>query len=159
MLSGAGRLFGIAALAAVALHAGAEEPPPASGAAPGPATATVWDGIYTEAQAARGRAIYAAPCGRCHGARLDGAPDDPDMLPSPPIGGWKFFRNWNGRTLGTLYEYTRTNMPANNPASLSAQEFADLIAYMLLVSGAPAGAAELAPDPVRLAGVAIRPQP
>jgi len=120
---------------------------------------TIWDGIYTEAQALRGRDLYAGPCGRCHGARLDGAPDDPDMFPSPPIGGWKFLRNWNGRTLAVLYDYTRTTMPANNPGFLSVDENLDLIAYMLWASGAPAGPGELSQDPVRLSRIVILPQP
>ena len=121
--------------------------------------ASVWDGVFTLAQAERGEAVYAGPCGRCHGVRLDGAPDDPDMFPSPPIGGWKFIRNWEGRTLGTLYEYTRATMPANNPGFLSEQEFVDLLAYMLRVSGTPAGSAELEPDAGRLDRIVIRQQP
>jgi alcohol dehydrogenase (cytochrome c) len=120
---------------------------------------TVWDGVFTEAQAMRGQAVYAAPCGRCHGHKLDGAPDDPDMFPAPPIGGWKFLRNWNGRTLAMLYEYTVSTMPANNPGFLSAQEFVDLLAYMLWASGAPAGPAELLPNPQRLGQIAVAPRP
>ncbi len=38
--------------------------------------ASVWDGVYTEAQAGRGRAAYTGACGLCHGRRLNGAPDD-----------------------------------------------------------------------------------
>jgi cytochrome c len=125
----------------------------------GASARTIWDGVYSEAQAMRGQAVYAAPCGRCHGHKLDGAPDDPDMFPAPPIGGWKFFRNWDGRTLALLYEYTRNTMPANNPGFLSDQEFVDLLAYMLWASGAPIGTVELAPDPVNLGQIAIQPRP
>ena len=47
--------------------------------------ASVWDGVFTEAQAARGRALYPGACGLCHGRRLNGAPDDPDMPSTPPL--------------------------------------------------------------------------
>ncbi len=89
-------------LASLPLPLAADEPKPAAGPA-----VSIWDGVYTRAQAARGEALYPEPCGRCHGHRLNGAPDDPDMLPAPPVGGPKFLRNWDGRTLAALFEYTR----------------------------------------------------
>ncbi len=50
--------------------------------------ASVWDAVFTEAQATRGQAVYDGACGLCHGRRLNGAPDDPDMRSTPP---------WRGR--------------------------------------------------------------
>lgn len=120
---------------------------------------SVWDGVFTEAQAERGRAVYPGPCGLCHGRRLDGAPDDPDMLSTPPLARARFLRVWEGRTLGTLFEYTRATMPEANPASLADQEYVDIIAYMLSVSGMPAGDGELQPDPQSLAAIVIRQEP
>jgi mono/diheme cytochrome c family protein len=117
---------------------------------------SIWDGVYTEAQAKRGERIYPDSCGKCHGARLDGAPDDPDMFPTPPIAGAKFLRDWKGRTLAAVYEYSRTTMPANNPGFLGDQEFADILAYMLSVSRIPAGADELRPDVEWLRNIEIR---
>lgn len=117
---------------------------------------TVWDGVYTEVQAKRGERIYPDSCGRCHGERLDGAPDDPDMIPTPPIAGSKFLREWDGRSLASVFAYTKATMPANNPGFLADREFADLVAYMLYVSRMPAGDAELVPDPERLEGIEIR---
>jgi mono/diheme cytochrome c family protein len=108
--------------------------------------ASVWDGVFTEAQAKRGGAVYPGPCGWCHGRRLNGAPDDPDMRSTP-------------RSLATLFEYIRATMPENNPGSLTDQEYIDVIAYMLSVSGMPAGDGELTPEPHSLARVAIEPQP
>ena len=69
--------------------------------------ASVWDGVFTEAQAKRGQAVYPGPCGTCHGRRLNGAPDDPDMRSTPPLARAKFLRDWEGRSLATLFEYTR----------------------------------------------------
>lgn len=117
---------------------------------------TVWDGVYSEAQVRRGMAIYPSICGKCHGRLLNGAPDDPDMVSTPPIAGPKFLRDWDGVSLATLLSYTRTTMPANNPGFLSDAEYADLVAYMLSMSGARAGGTDLSSDPGRLTGTVIR---
>jgi mono/diheme cytochrome c family protein len=121
-----------------------------------PQPTSIGGGVYTEQQADRGEFVYPVACGKCHGYRLDGAPDDPDMFSTPPIGGPKFLRNWNGRSLAALYEYTRTTMPANNPGFLDDQEFADILAFMLEQSGAPAGQSELRPDAEDLARILIK---
>jgi quinoprotein glucose dehydrogenase len=116
---------------------------------------TVRDGVFTAEQARRGQAAYTGPCDRCHGYKLDGASDDPDMLPAPPVAGAKFLRQWNGRSLAALFEYLRVTMPANNPGYLSDAEVADIVAYMLSTSGLPAGNAPLPPDRAALADVVI----
>ena len=118
-------------------------------------TLSVWDGVFTEAQAQRGRAIYPGPCGLCHGRRLNGAPDDPDMRSTPALARASFMRNWDGRSLATLFEYTRATMPQNNPGSMAADEYVDVIAYMLSVGGMPAGDEELRADPQSLARIVI----
>jgi mono/diheme cytochrome c family protein len=116
---------------------------------------TVRDGVFTAEQARRGQVAYTGPCDRCHGYKLDGAADDPDMLPAPPVAGAKFLRQWNGRSLAALFEYVRVTMPANNPGYLSDSEVVDIVAYMLATSGVPAGDAPLPPDLAALAGVVI----
>ena len=120
---------------------------------------SVWDGVFSEAQATRGEEAYAGACGTCHGRRLNGAPDDPDMRSTPPLARARFLRIWEGRSLATLFEYTRATMPESNPSSLTDQEYVDVIAYMLTVGGMPAGDDELQPDPRSLARVVIRAQP
>ena len=121
--------------------------------------ATVWDGVFTEPQATRGQVVYSGACGICHGRRLNGAPEDPDMRSTPPLARARFLRVWEGRSLATLFEYTRATMPEDNPNSLTEQEYADVIGYMLTVGGMPAGDDELPPNPRSLARVVIRPQP
>lgn len=127
----------------------------ATGVVSATAQSTIWDGVFTLEQAQRGRTAYTGPCDRCHGYKLDGASDDPDMLPTPPAAGPKFLRAWEGRSLDALFEYLQRTMPANNPGFLSAQEVVDVIAYMLLVSDVPAGDAELGPEPRDLAPITI----
>ena len=121
--------------------------------------ASVWDGVFTEAQATRGQAVYTGACGICHGRRLNGAPDDPDMRSTPPLARARFLRVWEGRSLATLFEYTTATMPEDNPSSLTDQEYVDVVAYMLTVGGMPVGDDELQPDPQSLARVVIGPQP
>ena len=118
--------------------------------------ASVRDGVFTAEQAARGRLAYSGACGFCHGRRLNGAPDDPDVRSTPPLARARFLREWDGRSLAALFEYTRLTMPEDNPASLTAAEYVDVIAYMLSVSGMPPGDDELPADPRRLARIVVR---
>ena len=116
---------------------------------------SIADGVFTVEQARRGQLAYTGPCDRCHGYKLDGASDDPDMLPAPPVAGPKFLRKWNGRSLAALVEYLRATMPANNPGYLSDAEITDIVAYMLATSDMPAGSETLSSDPQQLARIAI----
>ena len=120
--------------------------------------ASVWDGVFTEEQAARGRQIYFGACGLCHGRRLNGAPDDPDMVSTPPLARARFLRVWEGRSLAALLAYTRLTMPEDNPASLTDQEYVDVVAYMLSMSRMPAGGDELSPDARGLAHIVVGPR-
>ncbi len=102
---------------------------------------------------------YSGACGSCHGRRLNGAPDDPDMRSTPPLARARFMRIWEGRSLATLFEYTRASMTEDNPDSLGDQEYVDIIAYMLTVGGMPNGDTELSPDSQSLAQVLIQLEP
>jgi cytochrome c len=102
-----------------------------------PATKSVWDGSYTEAQAARGKDLYSKECGSCHGPELTGG----EMAPG--LAGGEFLAGWDGLTLGDLFERIRISMPQNNPGSLSGQVNADILAFMLSANKFPAGEAEL----------------
>jgi S-disulfanyl-L-cysteine oxidoreductase SoxD len=97
----------------------------------------VWDGVYTEEQATRGEAVYLQACANCHGAALEGL----DM--SPALTGAAFSSNWNDLTVGDLFERIRISMPMDRPGTLSRQENADVIAYILRANKWPAGRTEL----------------
>jgi quinoprotein glucose dehydrogenase len=109
----------------------------AAGAAQDPPKRSVWDGVYTTEQAKRGEALYGQSCAACHGSTLEGG----EM--APPLAGGQFNSNWNGLTLGDLFERTRISMPQNNPGSLSRQQYADVLAYMLSAGSFPGGTIEL----------------
>ena len=100
-------------------------------------TASVWDGVYSEAQAVRGGEAYRQACVNCHGPELEGA----DM--TPPLTGGTFTSNWNDLTLGDLFERIRATMPLDQPGTLSRQQNADLVAFLLRANQWPAGTTEL----------------
>ncbi|MDR1989512.1 MAG: c-type cytochrome [Acidobacteriaceae bacterium] len=96
-----------------------------------------WDGVYTAEQAKRGDALYGQYCATCHGTDLAGG----EMAPG--LTGGEFSANWNDLTLGDLFERFRISMPQNAPGSLSRQQNADILAYILSKGTAPTGSAEL----------------
>lgn len=120
---------------------------------------SIWDGVYTTVQAEGARLLYLGGCASCHGRRLNGAPDAPDMQPGPPLAGTIFMREWNGRTLAALFEYARTTMPIRNPGQFSDQQYIDIIAYMLSYGDIPAGDEALAPDMEVLSNIVIERDP
>lgn len=100
-------------------------------------TRSVWDGVYTADQAKRGETAYATNCAACHGDQLTGG----EM--APPLAGGEFLSNWNGLTMGDLFDRIRTTMPAGKPGSLSRETNADIAAFILSFNKFPAGALEL----------------
>jgi cytochrome c5 len=97
---------------------------------------TVWDGVYTDAQAARGQAAYATQCSRCHGEDFRGSGN--------VIVGAKFMQQWREDNLHNMYTILRNTMPRNAPQSLPEGTYLDIIAYMLKLNGFPAGQGDLA---------------
>jgi S-disulfanyl-L-cysteine oxidoreductase SoxD len=98
---------------------------------------TVWDAVYSEAQSKRGETAYDQYCAKCHGPDLMGA----DV--APPLVGVEFTSGWNDLTVGELFERLRITMPADKPGSVSAQDNADMVAFLLAKNGFPAGQTDL----------------
>jgi mono/diheme cytochrome c family protein len=128
------RRFAAVALAATLAH------PPASGADETPAPArTVADGVFSEAQVARGRTDYNKLCARCHGETLGGGEDSPALVGQP------FFKSWATKTLADYVEYTRTEMPSDGPGKVTRKQSTDITAFILSQNGFPTGSGEIAP--------------
>src|SRR3954468_9668826 len=87
---------------------------------------SVADGVYTAAQATRGRALYDEKCVSCHATRMWG----PD---------------WPEKSVFDVYDVVKNFMPEDNPGSLSAAQTRDVLAYILQNNKLPAGQVEL-PD-------------
>jgi len=108
---------------------------------------TVWDGVYTDAQAARGTSAFSQSCSNCHTLASQG---------KGPLIGDKFWEGFAQRTVGDLLTYVKTNMPNGNGGSLPVSTYNDLVALILKSNGFPAGTVEVAPETV--AGVQINPK-
>lgn len=98
---------------------------------------SVWDGVYTEAQARRGAALFDANCGTCHGDGGSGG----SMAPALVDAG--FSANYDGLAVFDLFERNRTTMPVGQEGQFGRREMADITAFMLQANKFPAGAEEL----------------
>ena len=109
---------------------------------------SVWAGVYTEAQAARGAAAYARYCSRCHGEDLAGRRDY-------PLSGERFMDHWEAHTLEHLFVLIRDSMPPDGTNAVDPNDKRDIVAFLLQQNGFPAGTSELPRDDAALAGFAI----
>ena len=108
----------------------------AAGAAQGK---TVWDGVFSEAQAKRGAEAYTTACSECHGKDLMG-----DGF-APALTGAEFIGNWNELSIGDLYERIRISMPPSGPSAVTPAQKADIVAHLMNMNKWPAGTGELEP--------------
>jgi mono/diheme cytochrome c family protein len=117
--------------------------PPASEPAE-PPPASVWGGAYTEEQSKRGEEVYRQECASCHGPQLTGGEE------AKPLTGADFTSNWNGLSVGDLFERIRVSMPPKRIGRINRQQIADVLAFIFSVNKFPAGKTELARDTDRL---------
>jgi cytochrome c len=110
---------------------------------------SVWDSVYTEAQARRGDTLYRQVCATCHGATLAGIDD------APPLAGKEFLLGWGGATVGKLFGRIQRTMPEDNSVVLTPQQVSDVVAYILSYNKFPAGSAELGVTEAALADIRI----
>ena len=85
------------------------------------------DGVFTVAQADRGKMVFEGVCTDCH---------TPDMWGS----------DWDTRTVGDLYEFISQNMPKTAPGTLTPPQARDVISFVLQSNSVPAGMMELPTD-------------
>lgn len=105
-----------------------------------PSVKTTKAKVYSSAQATRGEALYNGVCVSCH--------------PPATYTGAVFLR-WQGRHLGDLMEFLQEKMPKNDPGSLTAEEYADVIAFLLKLNKMPVGRTALPADTKALKGITI----
>jgi mono/diheme cytochrome c family protein len=109
-------------------------------------------GVYTEAQADRGKVSYATHCSECHGGDLGGTSFG-DGVPALKREDFK-----TGQTLKAVFDEVKRAMPFNAPGSLADGVYLDVIAYVLRENGYPAGKQELAANADLLKGIVIVPR-
>lgn len=105
-----------------------------------PVTQTTKSPVYSAAQATRGESLYLTHCVSCHTvATYKGGP----------------FRGWQGKTLADLFVFLRNNMPESDPGLLTAQEYTDVVAFLLKLNGLPSGTTDLSADEKVLRDITI----
>ena len=102
---------------------------------------TVNDGVYSASQASRGQALFQSLCTTCHDtARFTGP---------------EFVSAFSGKPLVELFTAVQT-MPEDNPGSLSAQQYGDVIAFFLSLNKFPTGSEELKGDAEELGKIEMQ---
>jgi len=91
-------------------------------------------GPFTATQAARGRLVYEQACAACHGAALEGAG-------APSLAGRSFEARWRhpALTLDDLFYIARKTMPPKAVGTVSLEDHAAAVAYILEANGYTAG--------------------
>lgn len=112
---------------------------------------SVWDGVYSQAQADRGENVYDSTCSDCHGQPYVGGDD------APALAGEGFRDEWEGKSVYDLFDRISSEMPASDPGSLSKKAYTDVLAYLMSQNGYPAGSQDLAGDD-SLKNIAIQPK-
>jgi hypothetical protein len=105
----------------------------------------IWKGIYSAAQAERGKAVIAAHCITCHGDQR-------------PLSGDPFMVHWEGHTVARLWRRISETMPVNRVTSVTDDEKLDALAFVLQLNGFPAGDADLTNEAAALAVLQILPR-
>ena len=105
---------------------------------------SIWDGVYTAAQAERGKATFDVSCSRCHNADLSGSERGPTLT------GEKFLGNWLDASLEPLFSFIRDSMPQGSANIVSDDSKADILAYILQRNSFPPGKTELTANTARL---------
>jgi hypothetical protein len=105
---------------------------------------TVIDGVYSEAQAARGKGLYGSHCEFCHGDALQG-------VHAPRLVGERFIDQWRESPLAGIYNFIRRNMPPKEevpPRPITENDYLDIMTHILKANGYPAGPNDLMADAV-----------
>lgn len=98
------------------------------------------EGVYTAAQATRGRDLYDTSCASCHELGK--------------FKGTEFANAWTDKPMSDLHAAV-VSMPMDAPGSMKPLEYADIIAYFLSINGYPAGQTELDGSEAAIKGIKL----
>jgi mono/diheme cytochrome c family protein len=128
---------------------------PGAGGAGAPRTAaqdarsTIWDGVFTDAQAKRGEDAYLKACGKCHADDLLGSTNAPALV------GQAFFARFDRTSADEVLDVIRRTMPQEAPDTLGMPAYADIVSYLLKANSAPSGKVELSADRAKLREILV----
>jgi mono/diheme cytochrome c family protein len=125
-------IFGLAAAGlAAAWHLGAQQ-----------TQRTLRDGVFSPAQAARGERIFSAICTNCHEIAEFTGPG-------------AYLEEVDGKPLWETFEFVWSEMPEDDPSSLSPEDYAAVLSYIFSVYGLPSGPTDLPIDQKSLEAITI----
>lgn len=121
---------------------------------------TVWDGVYSDAQARRGEQVFKTECSYCHKEDLSGGFFDDGLGRAPALAGKRAFdssliERWGGLTLADMVATVAATMPQQSPGSLTVGNYVDVVSYVLSKNDVPAGASDLSTDVEALSRIII----
>lgn len=115
---------------------------------------TIWDGVFTAAQAEAGKALYTTNCQTCHGATGRGGPG------GPAITGAFFNKNWVDSSVLDFYTFAHTQMPPGKAGTIgNEQDYVNIVAYVLEMHGADPGTSEMVYNEDQLGNIFIVKKP
>lgn len=85
---------------------------------------------FTGSQMHKGATQFSQSCAQCHGDNLEGGAG-----PALTGANFKTLSSKVGARVGDIFTYMATNMPLNDPASLSHDEYANIMAFILSKNG------------------------
>jgi mono/diheme cytochrome c family protein len=97
------------------------------------------DGIFSSQQVKSGKRLYKKHCKSCH---------EGDYFGSVLLA-------WQGEQLASFFDVMTSAMPENDPGSLEQEQYTDLLAYILKISGYPQDTRSLDPGTAEFAGIVI----
>src|SRR5438067_651410 len=106
------------------------------------------DGVYAADQAKRGGMLYADTCAACHDEKLVGGI-------GPALAGKDFIGAWKDKAVGDLFTKIKVEMPLTAPGTLTPEQTADVVSFILSSNQFPAGATALAADAAALKDIDI----
>lgn len=108
------------------------------------------DGVFTSAQALRGKAAFDMDCSRCHNLALTGSER------GPAIKGPEFLTHWEKDNLTGLFTKIRDTMPQGNSGNVKDEVKIDILSYILQQNGFPEGNGELKTDIASLEDIRVK---
>ena len=97
------------------------------------------DGVFSSQQVKSGKRLYKKYCKSCHEGDYFG----PVLLA------------WQGEQLASFFDVMTSAMPENDPGSLEQEQYTDLLAYILKISGYPQDNRALNPGTEEFASIVI----